>query len=421
MKKLTALLLAAILCLGMFVACTPAAPAESMAETPADTGEPAPADPPTQPAAPVTITVWHCADATIADTLQKQADALAPDIVVNFERKENLSETLKLVGNDPGSAPDLFMWAHDKVGVFAEIGILAPITDVIGLTELSDLLPMTLEAGKYGDDNYQLPIYYEALLFMYNKALLDAPPATTDALLEKMKAETTAEQYVFVEQHSTSYNSAAWIQGFGGYIINADKQPGLALQATKDALAYHKQFVPYMPADGEYNTVTTLFTEGKSLMTIGGPWLVPGLKDAGVDLGIAPMPTLPNGSPLKPFSGVQGVHVLKHAAESKKEAIAQLFRVLASPETGIALANAANCAPANAKAYENADVAANEMIMALKEMASNVVPMPNVPEMDVMWGVTDNLLASINKNNGDVASECDKYQKEAEDQVAAMQ
>lgn len=231
------------------------------------------------------------------------------------------------------------MWAHDKVGVFAEMGILAPITDVIALSELSGLLPMTLNAGLYGGANYQLPIYYEALLFMYNKALLDAPPASTDELLEKMKAETTNEQYVFVEQHSTSYNSAAWIQGFGGYIINADKQPGLGLQETKNALAYHKEFVPYMPADGEYNTVTALFTEGKAMMTIGGPWLVPGLKEAGVDLGIAPMPLLPNGSPLKPFSGVQGVHVLKHAAENKKEAVAELFRVLASPKTGIALAN----------------------------------------------------------------------------------
>ena len=41
----------------------------------------------TQTTEPVNITVWHCADATIADTLQKQVDALAPEIVVTFERK----------------------------------------------------------------------------------------------------------------------------------------------------------------------------------------------------------------------------------------------------------------------------------------------------------------------------------------------
>ena len=72
-----------------------------------------------------------------------------------------------------------------------------------------------------------------------------------------MKNETTADQYVFVEQHSTSYNAAAWIQGFGGYLINENREPGLNLPQTVEAMEYHKQFVSYMPADGEYNTVTT--------------------------------------------------------------------------------------------------------------------------------------------------------------------
>lgn len=416
MKKRLASLLAMLLCFNALAGCAPAAAPSNSQPT-----ESAPSESAFAPKEPVTITIWHSADATIADTLQKQVDSLAPDVVVKFERKENMAEALKLVGNDPNSAPDMYFWAHDKVGVFAQMGVLAPITDILTQDDLKDFLPMTLEAGTYKGEMYQLPVYYEALLFMYNKALIDTPPATTDELLAKMKAETTADQYVFVEQHSSSYNAAPWIQGFGGYIINSDKQPGLDLPETVAAMEYHKQFVPFMPADGEYNTVTTLFTEGKSQCTIGGPWLVPSLKAANIDLGIAPMPTLPNGSPLMPFSGVQGVHVLKHAAESKKDAVAATLRALAKPETGIALANTANCAPANSKAYDDTAVAGNEMIMALKEMAANVVPMPNVPEMDVMWAVTDGLLASVNKSGGDPAGECAKYQKNALEQIAAMQ
>lgn len=367
------------------------------------------------------ITVWHCADATIADTLQKQVDALAPEIVVTFERKENMSDALKLVGDDPESAPDMFLWAHDKVGTFAQMGILAPVTDVLSEEDLADFLPMTLSAGEYQGNKYQLPLYYEALLFMYNKDLMETAPETTDELLELMKKETTADHYVFVEQHSTSYNAAAWIQGFGGYLINENREPGLNLPQTVEAMEYHKEFVPYMPADGEYNTVTTLFTEGKAASTIGGPWLVPGIKEAGIDLGIAPMPILPNGSSLTPFSGVQGIHVLKHAAETKKDALAEVLKVLGSKETGVALANAASCAPANSKSYEDASVAEDEMIMALKTMANNVVPMPNIPEMDVMWSVTDDLLAAVNKRGEDAQTACDAHQKDALDQISAMQ
>lgn len=367
------------------------------------------------------IVIWHSADAGIADTLQAQVDALAPNVKVTFERKENMSDALKLAGDDPANAPDMFLWAHDKVGTFAQMDILAPVTDVLTEEDLADVIPMTYDAGEYQGEHYQVPLYYEALMFLYNKDLMEEAPATTDDLLKKMKEETTADSYVFVEQHSTSYNSAAWIQGYGGYLINENKEPGLNLQETKDALEYHKQFVEYMPADGEYNTVTTLFTEGKSASIIAGPWLVPSIKEAGINLGIAPMPTLPNGKPLTPYSGVQGIQVLKHAAADKKDVCREVLNALLDPSTGIALAEAANCAPANSKAYDDAAVAENEMIMQLKAMSNDVIPMSNIPEMDVMWAVTDDLLASINKSGEDVSTSCDAHQAEALEQIEAMQ
>ena len=67
-----------------------------------------------------------------------------------------------------------------------------------------------------------------------------------------------------------------------------------------EAIEYHKQFIEKQAADGEYNTVTTLFSSGLADMTIGGPWLIPGLKELGINYGIA----LPNGKPLAPYSGV---------------------------------------------------------------------------------------------------------------------
>ena len=175
-----------------------------------------------------------------------------------------------------------------------------------------------------------------------------------------------------------------------------------------------------MPADGEYNTVTTLFTEGKSASIIGGPWLIPGLKAAKLNYGIAPMPKLPNGEPLKPFSGVQGLQVVKQAAENKTAAVKEVLAAAINPEVGIALAKVANCAPANSQAYKDVEVGKNEMISTLREMAKTLVPMPNIPEMDVMWGATDGLLAEINKNGKDVAGSCEKYQKQATEQIANM-
>lgn len=91
---------------------------------------------------------------------------------------------------------------------------------------------------------------------------------------------------------------------------------------------------------GDYNTVTTLFNEGKAAAIIGGPWLVSGIRAAGIDLGICPLSgiKLPNGNGLAPFSGVQGIGLLKHAAENKRDAVEKALTALLDPQLGIELA-----------------------------------------------------------------------------------
>ena len=284
---------------------------------------------------------------------------------------------------------------------------------------------MTLEASSYKGTQYLMPVYYETLLFMYNKDLWEGDiPSTTDELYDYMTAHTDASAgtYALVNQHSTAYNVAPFINGFGGYIINTDAQPGLNLQETKDAIAYNQKFAA-LQADGDYNTVTALFNEKKAAAIIGGPWLVSGIQDADINLGIKSLCdfTLPNGESMIPFSGVQCLGVLKYAAENKKEAISKVLEVLADTEVGVTLAKGFNCAPANKKAYEDPEVAANEMIISMEKSAEKAIPMPNIPEMGVMWGPAESLLAAVNKSGEDVDSSAEKYQQEALTAIADMQ
>ena len=373
------------------------------------------------------VKIWHDGDENIMQTIADCAnEKLAEDnIKVTFEKKRGLTDQLQLYGNDESNGPDMYLYAHDSLGTFAEMGILAPITDVISEDVMADLLPMTVEAGNYKDTQYLMPVYYETLLFMYNKAKWEGDvPETTDELYDYMVAHTDVDAgtYALVNQHSTAYNVAPVINGFGGYIIDKDADPGLNTQETKDAIAYNQKFAA-LEADGDYNTVTALFNEGQAAAIIGGPWLVSGIKAAGIDLGIKSLADfkLPNGNGLAPYSGVQSIGVLKYAAENKKEAIAKVLETIASPEVGIALANKSNCAPANSKAYDDADVAANEMIMAMKATAETAQPMPNIPQMSVMWGPTEEFLAAVNKSGEDIDTAAETYQQEALDAIADMQ
>lgn len=373
------------------------------------------------------IKIWHDGDEKIMQVIANSAnEKLGEDkIKVVFEKKTGLTDQLKLYGTDQVNGPDMYLYAHDSLGIFAEMGILEPITNIISEDEMADLIPMTVEAGQYKDTQYLVPVYYETLLFMYNKAKWEGEiPETTDALYDYMVAhtDTTAGEYALVNQHSTAYNVAPIINGFNACIIDQDANPGLNSKEMKEAINYNKKFAQ-LQADGDYNTITTLFNEGKAAAIIGGPWLISGINDAGIDLGIKSLADfkLPNGNSLAPYSGVQSIGVLKCAVGNKKDAIAKVLEAIASPEVGINLANESNCAPAHIKAYEDSSVAANEMIMAMKATAETAQPMPNIPQMSVMWQPTETMLAAVNKSGEDVEKVANQYQEEAITAIKDMQ
>ena len=413
MKKKIAMLLSATLIVGIFSGC-------ANKSTNADKSNSEDSSDQKQ------ISIWHDGDEAIMQVIEDQVNGkLSKDnITVHFEKKTGLTDQIKLYGSDEKNGPDMYMYAHDSLGTFVEMGVLAPITDVVEKSAYSDMLPMTLKAGQYKGEQYLLPVYYETLLFMYNKALWEGEiPSTTEELYEYMTTHTdsAAGTYALVNQHSTAYNVAPIINGFGGYIIDEEAMPGLNNEKTQEAIEYNKKFAE-LEADGDY-TITTLFNEGKAAAIVGGPWLVSGIKDAGIDLGIKSLAefTLPNGNTLVPYSGVQGIGVMKHAADTKKEMLGKVLTALADPQIGTALAEQSSCAPANQKSYEVEAVSNNEMITAMKKTAEVAIPMPNIPEMSVMWGPAEALLAAVNKSGEDVKAVSEQYQKEAETAIADMQ
>ena len=431
MKRLS-VLLAGIMLTVSLAGCGNSAVTESTNTTGTEgTTENAPVseaeDAASQSAESVEIRAWHDNDETMMNALADVVNEKLKDenITLVFEKKSDVTGQIQLYGTDAENGPDMYLFAHDSLGSFAEMGILEPVGNLISTDKEADLLPMTIEAASYKGQQYLMPVYYETLLFMYNKDLWEGEiPSTTEELYEYMVAHTdeAAGTYALVNQHSGAYNVSPFIHGFGACILDENGEPGLDTQEMMDAIAYNQKFAA-LQADGDYNTVTTLFNEGKAAAIIGGPWLISGIKEAGINLGIKSLAdiTLPNGNSLQPYSGIQCLGVLKYAAESKGAAITRVLEVLAEPEVGITLAKGFNCAPANVKAYDDAEVASNEMILAMKATAEVAKPMPNIPQMNVMWGPTESLLAAVNKSGEDVYEIAEKYQEEALSAIADMQ
>ena len=421
MKKGIALLLSLTLCIGLFSGCSSTAQNE-----PGDT--PPTATQPVGGSAPGEVKISHDGDEAIMQTIADQVNSQLEEdgITVTFEKKTDMPSQLKLYGNDPANGPDMYFYAHDVLGTFVAMDILAPLTDVIDTDSvLAKALSLTVEAGQLDETQYLLPVYFETLVFIYNKDLWEGDiPTTTEDLYDYMAAhtDTAAGTYAVVNQHTNAYNVSPFINGFGGYVISEDGMPGLNDPKTIEAAEYNKKFAA-LESDGDYNTVTTLFNEGKAAAIIGGPWLTSGIEAAGIDYGIVSLADikLPNGNGMAPFSGIQGAGVLKIALPDKKEAIAKVLTAMASPEVGVALATKSGCAPANSKSYEDEQVASNEMIAAIQKTASTARPMPNIPEMNVMWSPAESMFVAINKNGEDVAKAAADAQAAAEQAIADMQ
>lgn len=373
-----------------------------------------------------TITIWHDKEPAVIAVLEARLAAELPDVTVEFVRKESLTDTLKLVGNNAKTAPDMYLFAHDKIGLFAEIGILAPITDLIDASLLENYLELTVEATTYEGVVYQLPFYFETLLFLYNKDRLaeEDVPTTTEELYTYMQENTDSRRYAFVEQYSNAYYSAGWIHGFGGAILDENNAPALNTQAVRDALAYHRKFLAYMPqGQAEYATVNTLFYEKKANSIIGGPWLVPTAKDYGIDLGFARMPVIDaTGLPIAPYAGIQGIQVLRVAIEDEanRQRIVDVLNVLADVQIGIDLATASGVAPAHMDAYLDPSVTSNELVMAMRAAAEDAIPMPNAPQMDVMWTTAGRMLTEIFMNGADIVTATTEAQEESLDLIDLM-
>lgn len=424
MKRILSSLLCGCMIMGLMAGC-----GQTTASSPADNTEAKESGNDTVKNEDTTeIKIWHDGDEAIMGTIESDLNETlkADNITVSFEKKSGLTDQLQLYGNDAANGPDMYFYAHDSLGMLAEMGILAPISDVTDVDALdTDLNDMTVEATTYKETQYMIPVYFETLLFLYNKDLWEGEvPTTTDELYDYMTAhtDTDAGTYAVVNQHSTAYNVAPVINGFGGYIIDKDGNPGLNAVETKEAISYNQKFAE-LQADGDYNTVSTLFNEGNAAAIVGGPWLVSSINDAGINLGIKSLSefTLPNGEALAPYSGVQGVGVMKYAAESKKDAVEKVLKAIAGEEVGVDLAVNNNCAPANEKAYENTEVASNEMVQAIRKTADTAEPMPNIPQMSVMWGPTEEFLAAVNKSDADIDSAAEEYEQAAETAISDMQ
>lgn len=400
MKK-SLLLMMLVLLLAMLGACAP-----DRAENPETDGKDSDGKEVAEEPKPEKLVIWEDVDKS-KDWLPAAIESFEKEYGIKVEFKElnmadKIRDQLRLDG-PTGNAPDVVTLPHDQIGQVVTEGLIQEIK--VEDSVLKTYSESSITAQMYDGKLFGLPKATETPVFIYNKALMEKAPETMDELYTFSKDFTKGENYGFLALWDNFYFAHGAIAGMGGYVFNEGeegldrKDIGLNNEGAVEGAAYIQKwyteglFPKGIIGETGGAAMDGLFNEGKVAAVMNGPWAFQSMRDAGVDIGIAPMPTLPNGEHVKTFMGVKGWHVTKFTKNPYWAT--KLIEHLSNDENSKARFEAVSEIPANVALVEDPIIADNEGAKAVAVQSQYAVPMPNIPEMAEVWGPMASALQTV--------------------------
>ncbi len=203
-----------------------------------------------------------------------------------------------------GQGPDLATPSFDPnvLGDYLETESLLALDatgDGSDQINVDQLAPAAIEAFTTDDKLYAVPANIATLQLYYNKELfsaagIDAPPATVDDFRATASQLTQNGVYgLSIADHETiqMWPILQWLDGSD--IVDENGCSVLDDPAGVESLTTWAQLVQdgVAPVGLTGAESDALFSAGQAAMQLNGPWAAAGYTDAGIDLGVAPVPT----------------------------------------------------------------------------------------------------------------------------------
>jgi arabinogalactan oligomer/maltooligosaccharide transport system substrate-binding protein len=322
-----------------------------------------------------------------------------------------------------GKGPDVFIFAQDRLGGWVAAGnTVEPLDFFLDPATKGRYLKATLDAMTYQGTTYGLPLNFKVVTLIYNKKLVPVPPKTTAELAAMAKKLTNVQtgKFGLAYWYSDFYYHSALMNGFGGGVFQGRK-PTLNSPQNVASLDYLLKWLNqgFLPAEPSTALITSLFNQGKAAMVFSGPWFL-GEIDKGVDYGLAPLPTISEAGnkPMRPWITVEGVYV---AAPSKnKDAAFAFAKYLTDVPAARVMALEGRQTPANKGVYADPQVAGDPILKAFRQQVDVAVPMPNLPEMSMVWSPATTAMNVIVKKAATPKAAMDQAQKEVVERINSL-
>jgi maltose/maltodextrin transport system substrate-binding protein len=306
---------------------------------------------------------------------------------LTIETPEKITDSFPIAAQ-AGKGPDIVIWAHDKVGEWADGGLIAPL-------EVSDeftnkFFPKAWQAARHQQGVWGYPIALETVTLIYNQKLLDGPPPTQLSQLasidQNIKRKHPGVITILWDPRSAYYTWGILASG-GGYVFGRKgtdydfKNIGITTPGVVVALSKIISLIQsgILPKSCSYSETEDFMGQGKLAMMISGPWAWSNLIQKGIDFGLGQIPGV-NGKVGRPFVGVSLAY-LNRSSPNQDLAKEFLEHYLLTDDGLSAMDNAKPIGiPALTSMYQK--MAQNNLhLRELKASVDYGQIMPNVPQM----------------------------------------
>ncbi|HEY0793737.1 MAG TPA: maltose/maltodextrin ABC transporter substrate-binding protein MalE [Chthoniobacterales bacterium] len=312
-------------------------------------------------------------------------------IKVTVEHPESLTDKFQAAAQG-GKGPDVMFWAHDRLGEWADAGLLKPLTISGELKE--KFVPMAWDAVTHEGQVYGYPVALEAISLIYNKKYVTgSPPTQLDgfpAFAQQLRSKHP-DVIAIMWDYGTPYFSWPFLASGGGYAFKKTSRgydvndvgvdaPG-AVKGLQEIVGLINSGV--LPKGASYSVMDQKMNSGELATMISGPWAWSNLRKSGIDFGLAPLPGV-DGNPGKPFVGV--LTAMINRATPNSDLAVQFLEKYAITDDGLKSidADVPIGVPALKAAYDDF-AARNPLVKATFENAQNGEVMPNIPQMGRFW------------------------------------
>ena len=296
------------------------------------------------------------------------------------------------VAAQSGKGPDIFFWAHDRIGEWADAGLLEPLK--IREDFKAAFLPIAWEAVTHNRRIWGYPLALECVSLICNKKLVTGkPPARLSdypAFAKELKAKDP-KLIAIMWDYKSPYFSFPFLASAGAYSFKrTEKGYNLKDIGVDNAGAIEglKAIVDLIHADvlpkgSTQSVMNQKMSDGELATMVNGPWEWANLSKSGIDFELAPLPGV-GGNPGRPFVGV--LTALINRGSPNADFAKQFLEKYICTADGLKAIDAeAPLGVPALKALADEMSAKNPLIKGTYENALNGVVMPNIPQMGRFW------------------------------------